>query len=410
MEGGYTSENGKIVPFYQFRHLTFQEYLAAVAAVEGHTLSGTRPGAPAEAIGDLLLTDEWKEVVPMAAVLARRQATELIEVLINAAETELAKEINGTERSLSPSLRQIPPAANLIAQSMAEEADFSADLAKRAADIVFLFLNSSRQSEMLTVLASGPYAPDIWDSALNHVVNGSFRSLSLAYNFMSNLEAVSISEEFWSDDASEKLLLDGLHQEDIRQLIRGIFRVSAAYSYYPKKSTIADKLSVYEALETLIFDERVPVYQSAIWTWGYRRNNHLGSRQGTKLPKPNFRVLNRLVSLFIKHHSDPKYNISYIYQVVDLTPMEDSQITLSENECTAFRAIYDETANAKQVKGLSDARYDKLAVIRIAYMLPCIVPRLELIEYVRSAKLGSMEIEFLSDVLDDLGIKFSKKK
>ena len=36
VEAGYQDELGKKVPFYQFRHLTFQEYLAALAVVEGH--------------------------------------------------------------------------------------------------------------------------------------------------------------------------------------------------------------------------------------------------------------------------------------------------------------------------------------------------------------------------------------
>ncbi|MBR1175528.1 hypothetical protein JQ617_16315 [Bradyrhizobium sp. KB893862 SZCCT0404] len=36
VEAGHQLEGSSLVPFYQFRHLTFQEYLAAVAAVEGH--------------------------------------------------------------------------------------------------------------------------------------------------------------------------------------------------------------------------------------------------------------------------------------------------------------------------------------------------------------------------------------
>jgi predicted NACHT family NTPase len=38
VEAGRQAERSGTVPFYQFRHLTFQEYLAAVAAVEGHSL------------------------------------------------------------------------------------------------------------------------------------------------------------------------------------------------------------------------------------------------------------------------------------------------------------------------------------------------------------------------------------
>ena len=62
------------MPFYQFRHLTFQEYLAAVAAVEGHYIDYNKADTVLTPLQSHLLTEEWKEIIPMSAVLAKKQA------------------------------------------------------------------------------------------------------------------------------------------------------------------------------------------------------------------------------------------------------------------------------------------------------------------------------------------------
>jgi hypothetical protein len=69
VEAGHVAEGGKTVPFYQFRHLTFQEYLAAVAAVEGHHRGYAEGETLLAPLGDVVIAEEWKEVIPMAAVL-----------------------------------------------------------------------------------------------------------------------------------------------------------------------------------------------------------------------------------------------------------------------------------------------------------------------------------------------------
>ena len=82
VEAGHQAEGGRTFPFYQFRHLTFQEYLAAVAAVEGHYTEYNKNDTILTPLGTYLTAEEWKEVVPMAAVLARKQAEPLMAALV----------------------------------------------------------------------------------------------------------------------------------------------------------------------------------------------------------------------------------------------------------------------------------------------------------------------------------------
>ncbi len=78
MQTGHDWANGEIQPVYEFRHLTFQEYLAARGFVK-EQYPGRDEGRSLTNILEPHLRDEhWLEVVPLAAVMAGRQADELI--------------------------------------------------------------------------------------------------------------------------------------------------------------------------------------------------------------------------------------------------------------------------------------------------------------------------------------------
>ncbi len=80
---GHGEEDGRLQPFYEFRHLTFQEYFAAVAAVEQYYPGCTPDDTPLDVLGPHLNGSAWREVVPLAVVLAsRRQAAPLVAELV----------------------------------------------------------------------------------------------------------------------------------------------------------------------------------------------------------------------------------------------------------------------------------------------------------------------------------------
>jgi hypothetical protein len=83
LEAGHQMEGRRTVPFYQFRHLTFQEYLTAVAVTEGHYQQYRQDDTVLTPLAGYLLAEEWKEVIPMVAVLARKRAEPLLVELIS---------------------------------------------------------------------------------------------------------------------------------------------------------------------------------------------------------------------------------------------------------------------------------------------------------------------------------------
>jgi hypothetical protein len=80
---GHEIEQGTLYPMYEFRHLTFQEYLAARAVVDGYYLNRTDNDTQLTILEPHLADEHWKEVVPLAAVLAGRKVQPLIQHLID---------------------------------------------------------------------------------------------------------------------------------------------------------------------------------------------------------------------------------------------------------------------------------------------------------------------------------------
>lgn len=167
VEAGHQMEAGQTVPFYQFRHLTFQEYLAAVAAVEGHYMEYNKDDTVLSPLAKFLTAEEWKEVIPMAAVLARKQAEPLIAALVEQA-SQLRAAIERGEKNLQEEvLRHIdgpqePPPVARMTQCLVEEAEAAPETLTAALQlIVFFSTGFPPQEEYLKVLSVGPYGAEM---------------------------------------------------------------------------------------------------------------------------------------------------------------------------------------------------------------------------------------------------------
>ena len=91
VQSGHTVQDGRLVPIYEFRHLTFQEYLVARAIVDGY-YGGRKEGeTPAVVIAPYLGRAAWREIVPLTAVLAGREAKEILIELITRTRGAAAK-------------------------------------------------------------------------------------------------------------------------------------------------------------------------------------------------------------------------------------------------------------------------------------------------------------------------------
>jgi hypothetical protein len=105
IQSGDELEDGTLYPTYEFRHLTFQEYLAARAVVEGHYSSHGDSDTMLTVLRPHLGDENWEEVVLLCAVLGGRKSTPLIEFLINEAKApSLDSKREGSDEMSAPAL------------------------------------------------------------------------------------------------------------------------------------------------------------------------------------------------------------------------------------------------------------------------------------------------------------------
>lgn len=116
---GHEAEGGKIVEVYEFRHLTFQEYLAAQAVVADYVPASAIGLSLMERLTPYIYDAAWEEVVPLACVLAGRRGIEIVDFLVDALLHQ--EDLDTRERAWS-----------LLRQCLADEAMLAPDAARRS--------------------------------------------------------------------------------------------------------------------------------------------------------------------------------------------------------------------------------------------------------------------------------------
>lgn len=124
MMTGKEMEDGQLQDFYEFRHLTFQEYLCALACVDGWHAGRKDTDTLASVLQPHLEDKRWKEVIPLAAVLGGRQTAALLMLMI-----EPLKQVD----PMNEESAYQKPLLVLLMQCLADEAPASAGLIEEAA-------------------------------------------------------------------------------------------------------------------------------------------------------------------------------------------------------------------------------------------------------------------------------------
>ncbi len=121
---GYEVEHGSLQAMYEFRHLTFQEYLTARAIVNGHYPGRQDPDTMLEILKPHLNDENWEEVVLLSAVMAGRKVQPLVKYLIGQVQQPTLNDNGSNERDISP--------VNLLASCVVDEIQVPPDLLREA--------------------------------------------------------------------------------------------------------------------------------------------------------------------------------------------------------------------------------------------------------------------------------------
>ncbi|HYF36044.1 MAG TPA: histidine kinase, partial [Prosthecobacter sp.] len=265
LEAGHQVEHKQTVPFYQFRHLTFQEYLAAVAVAEGHYIGYSKTDSALTPLKNHLLTEEWKEVVPMAAVLARKQAEPIIQALIEEARRlDINWEKSPREGPLLPK-----PVSRLV-QCLVEEAEAAPETLTQALEIVAYYANGCHSQDDWAALSRGPYGAELWHQAWLLFRN----DLKRPPGILASCNAIALGN--WSRDHAlssswEEETMAVIKEQEEEQVAYGLSIIgghaqSAAIGRFPKK-VLWPYPALFKAVENLIDHKSSYIQEAALWAW-----------------------------------------------------------------------------------------------------------------------------------------------
>ncbi|MGO7016057.1 SIR2 family protein [Rhizobium leguminosarum] len=300
LEGGYKIEDGKPVPFYQFRHLTFQEYLAAAAIVNGQMVSVDPSASPIVSFGENLLSSEWKEVVPMVAVLLGRRSQPLLDHLLSLASVE-PTDAGETEKIalVGPNSSGSHDAVNRLMQSMIEEAEFSPSIVQDCANAIVGHLSGNHNQEnVIRTLARGPYSPELLKASRDAVCKDDSGTRWMAINTAALFFAGYRDSTYWIEETNLLDISNCLNSENETDVLESTLGVGGSFLLFSRSSAAAKSKGIYDLLERHLMKESWVGRHPAAWAWGFWR--HINFRAGKILPPPNEATLVRIVDEFFK--------------------------------------------------------------------------------------------------------------
>ncbi|MCE5262464.1 MAG: hypothetical protein LLG97_02900 [Deltaproteobacteria bacterium] len=356
VEAGHQAEAGQTVPFYQFRHLTFQEYLAAVAAAEGHYMEYDKNDTVLTPLAPYLTAEEWKEVVPMAAVLARKQAEPLIAALLE--ETRRLRENVDDGKQLlnedrwriaSDRPKLLPPVARLV-QCLVEEAEAAPETLTAALQLIAFFAQGCSSGEDWVALTRGPYGAELLHQAW---LLYSAMLWPRATDLLTTCSFLARSRQplrYWNSTEGRSELKQLLGSKIPEDIARGLFTCAGLLWNPPRHDSPEDNSLALDIIVTLmagierhLFDDdpplHVPAAQLLALIWHRRK----------KMAHPSPAILNRLLILRLHStHGDgvlwSGIALSAIYGLARRAWVP----TLTEEEVRQIRQSVDERRNTKQ--------------------------------------------------------------
>jgi energy-coupling factor transporter ATP-binding protein EcfA2 len=154
MMTGHDVEDRRLVEFFEFRHLTFQEFLTARAMVEGWHPGRNENDTLVTVLNPHFEEEEWREIIPLAAVLGGKATETLIQGLTERVRADIRDSWAAKENPLFLAL----------VHCLADEAAARPETIRAAVrEVVRLGqLDNSRLTRLLT---RGRYGRDLRDEA-----------------------------------------------------------------------------------------------------------------------------------------------------------------------------------------------------------------------------------------------------
>lgn len=273
IEAELQTEGIKTVSFYQFRHLKFQEYLAAVATVERHYARYAKMDDIVVPLRDYLQAEEWKEVIPMAAVLAKKQAEPLLTVINGMIDREfeqLLKEL-GTRKDDAHFRSPLPRSIDLLLQCLFEEAEASPETLHRSIEHLVSYAKGCREHSNWEVLIRGPYGSDFIEQAWTSFIKGQLpKELWIRNTFAVAAFCRMESDIADAENSTLSVIENSLKNDESIEVRRTLLAIAGSLwgTLGSSRWSQSDRKRLLELVEPNLEHPDDGVFQAAIWAWG----------------------------------------------------------------------------------------------------------------------------------------------
>ena len=170
MSGHQQTING-LIPVYEFLHLSFQEYLTAKAIVENYLPESEIDKTYLNIIEPYLTAQNWKEVIPLIAVLLKRQSKTLIEYLINIINTNdqpYSNQDNRRRKSVHP---RIP---KLLGSCIANEIQITPEILDKALECYVKYIDDDDDDDdddVIYIIFNSKFRENFYNKTKQALVN-----------------------------------------------------------------------------------------------------------------------------------------------------------------------------------------------------------------------------------------------
>lgn len=295
LEAGHQFEKGLAIPFYQFRHLTFQEYLAAIAIAEGNYEGFDTRATILKPLADKLAVDEWKEVIPMAAVLAGKQAEPVIAALVKRSLVIKKKILDGKSFSGKAEWlnnRALPSDVSRLVQSLAEEAEAESATITKALNIIVFFAKGCRTENDWRALACGPYSEELLHQSWLLYRNMDWPNETWLRNSYASLAIFRKPVAYWLSAIGQKEIIALIEDTSPEKICLGLMTyVGLLWNNVSLPVRISSKFMPF--IEERCNHVSPSVVHVAVWCWGL-------TRYRSKSPvAPNIQILDVLLRVWL---------------------------------------------------------------------------------------------------------------
>jgi hypothetical protein len=155
MMSGLDVEHGRLVEFFEFRHLTFQEFLTARGMVAGWYPARKDKDCLATALAPHFQNAEWREVIPLAAVMGGKETDELIAHMTLTCAHSRKDDTRDSDR----------PSIEALCNCLADEAAARPETIRSAISEIVRYGSGLERVASLPILMRGRYGAEFREEA-----------------------------------------------------------------------------------------------------------------------------------------------------------------------------------------------------------------------------------------------------